>query len=77
MLNFYLFLLQQLLVVSVSAFTSLVCALIGITSSSVVNICAITTGIKNFKSVMKKKKNKHDKIVLLWKSKLHTIEVLT
>ena len=28
-------------------------------------ICAITTGIKKCKSVNKKKKKKHDKIVLL------------
>ena len=51
--------------VSISALASLVCALVGITSSGVgIKLCAITAGIKNFKSVRKKKKNKHDKIVL-------------
>ena len=39
-------------------------------------ICAITAGIKKYKSIIKKKKTKHDKIVLLAKSKLNSIEVL-
>ena len=39
-------------------------------------ICAITAGIKNYKSVIKKKKKKHDKMVLLGKAKLDTMEVL-
>ena len=39
-------------------------------------ICAITSGIKNYKSIIKKKKKKHDQIVLLGKTKLDTIEVL-
>ena len=38
------------------------------------NICAITAGIKKYKSIIKKKK--HAKIVLLGKGKLNTIEVL-
>ena len=38
-------------------------------------ICAITSGIKSYKSSIKEKKN-HDKIVLLGKDKLNTIEVL-
>ena len=37
---------------------------------------AITAAIKKYKSMLKKKKNKHDKIVLLGKSKLNSIEVL-
>ena len=37
-------------------------------------ICAITAAIKKYKSIIKK--NKHDKIVLLAKSKLNSIEVL-
>ena len=50
---------------------------IGITSSAIVlKIGAITAGIKKYKSIMKKKKKKHDKIVLLAKSKLNGIEVL-
>ena len=39
-------------------------------------ICAITAGIKHFKSIIKKKKKEHDKIVLLAKSKLNSIEIL-
>ena len=36
----------------------------------------ITAAIKKYTSVIKKKKKKHDKIVLLAKSKLNTIENL-
>ena len=36
----------------------------------------ITAGIKKYKSTRKKKKKNHDKIVLLAKSKLNSIEVL-
>ena len=62
--------------ISISAFASLVCVPVGITSSAVgLKICAITAGIKKYKSIIKKK-NKHDKIVLLGKDKLNTIEVL-
>ena len=51
-----------------SAFTSLVCVLVGIMSSAVdITTCAITAGIKKYKSIIKKKKKKHDKIVLLGK----------
>ena len=50
---------------------------IGITSSAIeLKICAITAGIKKYKSIIKKKKKNHDKIVLLAKSKLNSIEVL-
>ena len=64
--------------VSISAFTSLVCVPIGITSSAAgINICAITAGIEKYNSVMKKKKKKkHYKTVLLGKGNLNTIEVL-
>ena len=63
--------------VSISAFASSVGIPIGITSSAFgLNICAITAGIRNYKSIIKKKKKKHDKIVLLAKSKLNSIEVL-
>ena len=49
--------------VSISAFASLVGITIGSTSSAMeLKICVITAGIKNYKSVNKKKK--HDKIVL-------------
>ena len=40
-------------------------------------ICAIITGIKKCKSIIKKKKKKHGKIVLLPKSKLKSMEVLS
>ena len=51
------------------------CGLVVITSSAVgINICAITAGIKKYKSILKKKKEKHDKIVLLRKE--NTIKVL-
>ena len=39
-------------------------------------ICAITAGIKNYKSTIKNKEMKHDKIALLAQSKLNGIEVL-
>ena len=60
--------------VSISAFTSIVCVPVGIISSAVgIEICAITAGIKKYKLFIKKK---HNKIVLLGKDKLSTIEVL-
>ena len=40
-----------------------------------IKISIIIPGIKKYKSVIKKKK--HDKIVLLAKTKLNTVEVLT
>ena len=56
--------------VTISAFAFLICVLMGITSSTIgLKICVITAGIKKYKSVIKKKKKKHDKIVLLAKSK--------
>ena len=58
-------------------FASLVGIPIGITSSAIgLKNCAITTVIKKYKSIIKKKKKKHDKIVLLAKSKLNRIEIL-
>ena len=63
--------------VSISAFASLVGIPIGITSSAIgLKICARTTSIKKYKSIIKKKKKKHDKTVLLAKSKLNSTEVL-
>ena len=53
---------------SISAFTSIVGIPLEITSSAIGSkICAITAGIKKYKSIMKKKR-KHNKIVLLAKS---------
>ena len=61
---------------SVSAFTSSVGIPIGITSSAAtIKIRTITTGMKKYMSIIKKKKKKHDKIVLLAKAKLNTPKV--
>ena len=63
--------------ISISAFASLVCVPVGITSSAVgINICAIIVGIKMYKSIINKKRKKHNKIVLLGKCKLNTVEGL-
>ena len=48
--------------VSISAFASLVCIPIGITSPAIgLNFCVITARIKEYKSISKKKKKKQDK----------------
>ena len=63
--------------ISISAFASLLSIPIGITSSAVqLKLCAIATGSKKYKSTIKKKKKKHDKIVLSAKFKLNKIEIL-
>ena len=63
--------------ISISAFASLLGIPIEITSSAKgLKICAIAAGIKKYKSIIKKKKKKHNKVVLLGKSKLNSIEVL-
>ena len=50
---------------------------IGITRIAIgIKICVITAGIEKYESIIKKKKKKHNKIVLLAKSKLDSIEVL-
>ena len=61
----------------ISVFASLLGVPIGITSFGIqLKICAIAAGIKKYKSIINKKKKKHDKIILLAKSKLNTLEVL-
>ena len=51
--------------VSISAFASLIYVPVGITSSAIgIKICAITAGIKKYKSIIKKKKKKHDKMMV-------------
>ena len=51
--------------ISVSAFAFLLGISIGITSSAIgLRIFAIAAGIKKYKTVIMKNKNKHDKIVL-------------
>ena len=63
--------------ISISAFAFLFGVPKEITSSAIgLNICAITSGIKKYKSILKKKRKKHDKTLLLSKSKLNRIEVL-
>ena len=57
--------------VSISAFFFL---LVGIPEE--LKICAIIAAVKTYKSIIKKKRKNHDKIVLLGKTKLDTIEVL-
>ena len=50
---------------------------VGIASSAAtIKICVITAGIKKYKSVIKKKKKEHDKIVFLAKANWNAIEVL-
>ena len=63
--------------VSISAFDSLVGICVGIRSSAIgLKFCAITAAIKKYKPIIKKKKKKHNKVVLLAKSKLNSVEVL-
>ena len=63
--------------VSISTFSSLVGIPIRIVISRIeLKICVITAAIKKYKSIIKKKRKEHDKIVLLGKSKLNNIEIL-
>ena len=63
--------------VSISAFASLFGIPGGIASSAVgLKICAITAVVKKYKSIIEKKKKKHDKIKLWAKTKLNRTEVL-
>ena len=61
--------------VSISDFVSLV-GIFSWSSAIGLKICAITAGIKKYKSIIKKTEKKHDKIVVFAKSKLDSIEVL-
>ena len=62
--------------ISISAFVSLIGIPIGIMSSTIgLKTSAIAGGINKYKSIIKKKKRKHE-IALLAKSKLKNIEVL-
>ena len=61
--------------ISISAFTHLIGISIGITRSAIgLKICTKTTGIKKYKSTIKKKKKKNDKMILLSESKLNSIK---
>ena len=62
--------------ISISDFAYLIGVSIGITSSAIGSkMCTIAARVKRFKSIIKKKKKKHDKIVLLTKPKLNSREV--
>ena len=62
---------------SISAFASLVGIPIEITNSAIgLKIFVITAGIEKYKSIIKKKKKKHNKILSLAKFKLNSVEVL-
>ena len=49
--------------ISISAFTSLIGIPVGISSSAIgLKNCAVTAAVKKYKSIIKKKEKKHDKI---------------
>ena len=64
--------------VSIISFTSIIGAPVGIASASFTLIFSLTTGIvkKLLNITRKKKKKKHDKILMLSQSKLNSIETL-
>ena len=63
--------------VSICSFTSVVGAPVGIASASFTLIFSLTTGIvKRLLSITRNKKKKHDKVLILAKSKLNSIETL-
>ena len=63
--------------VSNSTFASLAGVSVSITSSALrIKICAITAGIKNYQSIIRKNEKKLDKILVQGTDKLNTIEVL-
>ena len=63
--------------ISISSFASLLDIAIGITSSAIgLKIYKIVAGIKTYKSIIKKKKNKYDEIIYLATSELNKTEFL-
>ena len=63
--------------VSIISFTSIAGAPVGIASASFTLIFSLTTGIvKKLLNITRNKKKKHDKILMLAKSKLNSIETL-
>ena len=63
--------------VSIISFTSIIGAPVGIASASFTLIFSLTTGIvKKLLNITRNKKKKHDKILMLAKSKLNSIETL-
>ena len=62
---------------SIISFTSIVGAPVGIANASLTLIFSLTTGIvKKLLNITRNKKKKHDKILMLAKSKLSSIETL-
>ena len=62
--------------ISVSDFAAFLGIPIGITTSAIgLKMCVTTAGIKTYRSIIKKRKRKHNKMVLSAKSKLNNIEV--
>ena len=63
--------------VSIISCTSIVGALVGIVNASLALFFSLTTGIiKKLLNITRNKKKKHDKILMLAKSKLNSIETL-
>ena len=63
--------------VSIISFTTIVGAPVGIASASLTLFFSLTTGIvKKLLNITRNKKKKHDKILMLAKSKLNSIETL-
>ena len=63
--------------ISISTFASLLGIPIRITSfTKGLTICSITAEIKEYKSIIKKKKKKYEKKVLLANTKLNSIELI-
>ena len=63
--------------VSIISFTSIVGAPVGIASANLTLFFSLTTGIiKKILHITRKKKKKHDKILMLAKCKLNSIETL-
>ena len=63
--------------VYIPAFSSLFGILTEITSSVIgLEICVLTAGITKYKSIIKKKKTKHENLLWLTKSKLNSVEIL-
>ena len=74
----FLTLIFAVICISISVFTSLIDISKGIVSSSIgLNVCAIVSKIKKYKSIIKKKKKKHDEITLLTKTNLNCIKDLS
>ena len=63
--------------VSIISFTSIIGAPVGIASASLTLIFSLTTGIvKKLLNITRNKNKKHDKILILARSKLNSIETL-